>query len=65
MYIGHVLILPVLIGGLLALHVTLIVARHHTQFETSKKHTERTIAGLPAFPGYLPRTLGLAGTWRF
>jgi ubiquinol-cytochrome c reductase cytochrome b subunit len=60
MYIGHVLILPVLIGGLLALHVLLIVARHHTQFGTSPKQTERTAVGMPAFPAYAPRSIGLA-----
>jgi ubiquinol-cytochrome c reductase cytochrome b subunit len=60
MYIGHVLILPLLIGGLLALHVLLIVARHHTQFGTSPKQTERTAVGMPTFPAYAPRSLGLA-----
>jgi ubiquinol-cytochrome c reductase cytochrome b subunit len=60
MYIGHVLILPVLIGGLLALHVLLIVARHHTQFRTTPKHTERRVVGLPTIPGYAPRSIGLA-----
>src|SRR4051794_6027659 len=60
MYIGHVLILPLLIGGLLALHIVLIVARHHTQFRESERTTERRIVGLPAFAAYAPRSLGLA-----
>ncbi|HKP19308.1 MAG TPA: cytochrome b N-terminal domain-containing protein [Gaiellaceae bacterium] len=59
MYIGHVLLLPVLIGGLLALHLGLLVARHHTQFR-QERETERRVVGLPTFPGYVPRTLGLA-----
>jgi ubiquinol-cytochrome c reductase cytochrome b subunit len=59
MYIGHVLILPLLIGGLLALHVTLIVARHHTQFRRGPDR-DRVAVGLPALPAYIPRTLGLA-----
>jgi quinol---cytochrome-c reductase cytochrome b subunit len=60
MYIGHVLIFPLLIGGLLALHLVLIVARHHTQFRESESTTERKIVGLPAIPAYAPRSIGLA-----
>ena len=60
LYIGHVLILPVLIGGLLALHLLLIVARHHTQFRESSSHSERRVVGLPAVPAYAPRSIGLA-----
>jgi quinol---cytochrome-c reductase cytochrome b subunit len=60
MYVGHVLILPLLIGGLLLLHLVLIVARHHTQFGKDPRQTERTAVGLPALPGYAPRSLGLA-----
>jgi ubiquinol-cytochrome c reductase cytochrome b subunit len=59
MYIGHVLILPLLIGGLLALHLVLIVARHHTQFRKGPR-ADRAAVGFPAFPAYVPRTLGLA-----
>jgi ubiquinol-cytochrome c reductase cytochrome b subunit len=60
MYIAHVLILPVLIGGLLLLHLALVAARHHTQFRESPRHTERRVVGIPTFPGYAPRSLGLA-----
>jgi ubiquinol-cytochrome c reductase cytochrome b subunit len=59
MYIGHVLVLPVLIGGLIALHLVLVAARHHTQFRQGAA-TERRIVGLPAVPGYAPRSIGLA-----
>ena len=59
MYIAHVLILPVLIGTLLAVHLVLIAARHHTQFRESAKQTERRVIGMPMFPAYIPRTLGL------
>jgi ubiquinol-cytochrome c reductase cytochrome b subunit len=58
MFIAHVLIFPILIGGLLTLHLALIVARHHTQFGGRSK-TERRVTGLPTFPGYAPRSLGL------
>jgi ubiquinol-cytochrome c reductase cytochrome b subunit len=60
MYIGHVLIFPLLIGGLLVLHLVLIVARHHTQFPEGERTTERRIVGLPAIPAYAPRSIGLA-----
>jgi ubiquinol-cytochrome c reductase cytochrome b subunit len=60
MYIAHVLLLPVLIGTLLLLHLALVAARHHTQFRQGPRATERTVVGLPTFPAYAPRTLGLA-----
>jgi ubiquinol-cytochrome c reductase cytochrome b subunit len=55
MYAAHVLLIPVLIGLLLALHILLIVARHHTQFRPGPR-----AVGIPTFPGYAPRSLGLA-----
>jgi ubiquinol-cytochrome c reductase cytochrome b subunit len=60
MYITHVLLLPLLIGGLLTLHLALVAFRHHTQFERSERETEGTVVGLRAWPSYAPRTLGLA-----
>jgi ubiquinol-cytochrome c reductase cytochrome b subunit len=59
MYITHVLILPVLIGGLLVLHLTLVASRHHTQFRRERGQTERRVLGIPTFPGQAPRSLGL------
>jgi ubiquinol-cytochrome c reductase cytochrome b subunit len=59
LYIAHVLVLPILIGGLIALHVALVAARHHTQFLTTRA-SERRVVGMPTFPAYAPRTLGLA-----
>jgi len=58
MYIAHVLIFPILIGILLTVHLALIVARHHTQFGGRTK-SEHRVSGLPAFPGYAPRSIGL------
>ncbi|HEY0415604.1 MAG TPA: cytochrome b N-terminal domain-containing protein [Gaiellaceae bacterium] len=64
MYIAHVLILPVLIGTVLAMHLFLVASRHHTQFKKSPRETERRIVGVPTFPGQAPRSLGLMfGTW--
>jgi ubiquinol-cytochrome c reductase cytochrome b subunit len=59
MYIVHVLLLPVVIGTLIAAHLLLVAARHHTQFAGRRK-TEQKVVGIPMFPGYAPRSLGLA-----
>jgi len=60
MYIAHVLIFPLLIGGLLAAHLLLVMLRHHTQFRSRRAQSERTIVGLPAFPAQAPRSIALA-----
>jgi ubiquinol-cytochrome c reductase cytochrome b subunit len=59
MFIAHVFLLPVVIGTLIAIHVALIAARHHTQFRRLRRQTDRTLVGLPAFPGQAPRSLAL------
>jgi ubiquinol-cytochrome c reductase cytochrome b subunit len=59
MYIAHVLLFPVLIGGLLAAHLALVASRHHTQFRRKRVDSERKVIGIPAFPGQAPRSLGL------
>jgi len=58
MYIAHVFLFPILIGTLIALHLTLVAARHHTQF-AGGRGTERKVVGVPTFPGQTPRSLGL------
>ena len=58
-YIAHVFLFPVLIGALLALHLALVAARHHTQFRSGRGETEHRLIGVPAFPGQTPRSLGL------
>jgi ubiquinol-cytochrome c reductase cytochrome b subunit len=59
MYIAHVLLLPVLIGVLIAVHLTLVASRHHTQFRKTGRESERRVVGIPTFPAYAPRSLGL------
>ena len=59
MYLTHVLLLPVAIGTLLALHLLLVASRHHTQFRGGARRTNRRVVGIPAFPGQAPRSLGL------
>src|SRR4051794_11674557 len=59
MYIAHVLIFPVLIGMMLTLHLVLVSARHHTQFKKNARTTNKRVVGVPTWPGYAPRSLGL------
>jgi ubiquinol-cytochrome c reductase cytochrome b subunit len=60
MYIAHVLIFPVIIGGLIAAHLALVASRHHTQFRgNSSRRSERRLLGIPTFPGQAPRSLAL------
>jgi ubiquinol-cytochrome c reductase cytochrome b subunit len=58
MYVAHVFLLPLLLFGLIGLHLLLVAARHHTQFRGPRK-TEKKVVGVPAFPGQAPRSLGL------
>jgi ubiquinol-cytochrome c reductase cytochrome b subunit len=60
MYIAHVFVLPALIATLIAVHLGLVALRHHTQFRRSDpRASERTIVGVPTYPGQTPRSLGL------
>jgi ubiquinol-cytochrome c reductase cytochrome b subunit len=59
MYIGHVLLFPILIATLLTVHLALVAARHHTQFKRYRKQSDRKLVGVPMFPGQAPRSLGL------
>jgi ubiquinol-cytochrome c reductase cytochrome b subunit len=58
MYVMHVFLLPIVIGTLIAVHLVLVAARHHTQFR-GPRATERKVVGVPTFPGQTPRSLGL------
>jgi quinol---cytochrome-c reductase cytochrome b subunit len=58
LYVVHVFLFPILIAVLLTLHLTLVALRHHTQFR-GRRQTERTVIGVPLYPGQTPRSLGL------
>jgi ubiquinol-cytochrome c reductase cytochrome b subunit len=58
LFIAHVLLLPVAIGALLAVHLALIALPHHTQFR-GRGRTERNVVGTPLWPGYALRSIGL------
>ena len=59
LFIAHVLVLPILIGALLAAHLVLVASRHHTQFKRGPRESEHHVVGIPAFPGQAPRSIGL------
>ena len=59
MYITHVLLIPLLLATLLGIHLALVALKHHTQFRQSPRESERTLVGVPTFPGQTPRSLGL------
>jgi ubiquinol-cytochrome c reductase cytochrome b subunit len=59
MYIAHVFLFPALIAVLLTLHLALVAMKHHTQFRSGPRQSERKLVGVPTFPGQTPRSLGL------
>jgi ubiquinol-cytochrome c reductase cytochrome b subunit len=59
MFIGHVLLFPAILAGLMGLHLALVASRHHTQFRQSRLQSDRILVGVPTFPGQAPRSLGL------
>jgi ubiquinol-cytochrome c reductase cytochrome b subunit len=58
LFIAHVLIFPVIIGALIAIHLLMIALPHHTHFRGGGA-TERNVVGTPTWPGYALRSLGL------
>jgi ubiquinol-cytochrome c reductase cytochrome b subunit len=59
LYIAHVLLVPIAIAVLLTVHLVTIVFTHHTQFRGPRAR-EENVVGVPLWPGYLFRSLGLA-----
>jgi len=58
LFIAHVLIFPVTIAALMALHLALITAPRHTQFR-GRGRREGNVVGTPLWLGYALRSLGL------
>jgi ubiquinol-cytochrome c reductase cytochrome b subunit len=59
LYIAHVFLFPAILATLIVVHLGLIMARHHTQFKESIRHTQKRIVGLPLFPAQTPRSIAL------
>jgi ubiquinol-cytochrome c reductase cytochrome b subunit len=56
----HVLILPAAIGGLMALHLTLIARQTHTAYRHPAVDVERHVVGEPLYPSQMAKTATLA-----
>jgi ubiquinol-cytochrome c reductase cytochrome b subunit len=57
LYTLHVYLLPVMIGGLIALHLGLLIYQKHTQFERDERH----VVGRRFWPDYALRMLAALG----
>ncbi|MET8628728.1 ubiquinol-cytochrome c reductase cytochrome b subunit [Kitasatospora sp. NPDC004669] len=55
----HILLVPGLLLALIGAHLTLVVVLKHTQWAAPGR-TNRNVVGLPFFPQFLARTIGLA-----
>jgi ubiquinol-cytochrome c reductase cytochrome b subunit len=58
MYITHVFILPAVLAVLITIHLVMVARPHHTQFADPGR-TERNVVGIPMWPGYALRSIGL------
>ncbi len=58
LYVIHILLLPAVIIGLLAVHLGLVVRHKHTQFG-GRGRTERNVVGEPVWPRFAFKSIGL------
>jgi ubiquinol-cytochrome c reductase cytochrome b subunit len=58
LYITHVLVIPLVMATLIAIHLAIIVRQKHTQFPGPGR-TERNVVGSALWPGYALRSLSL------
>ncbi len=56
-YIIHVLIIPLVLLGLITVHLGLLVRQKHTQF-AGEGRTEHNVVGSPMFPTFMAKTTG-------
>jgi ubiquinol-cytochrome c reductase cytochrome b subunit len=57
LFLVHILLLPVLIGALIAVHLGLLVRQKHTQF-AGPGRTEHNVVGSPLYPSFIAKTTG-------
>jgi len=57
LYMAHILLLPALLLGLVAAHMSLIVYHKHTQYPGPGR-TEQNVVGYPLFPVYMAKAGG-------
>ena len=56
-FIIHVLIIPLVLLGLISVHLALLVRQKHTQFP-GEGRTEHNVVGSPMFPTFMAKTTG-------
>ncbi|MFT3877239.1 MAG: ubiquinol-cytochrome c reductase cytochrome b subunit [Propioniciclava sp.] len=56
-YMAHILLIPAILLGLIAAHMTLVVYHKHTQFPGPGR-TENNVVGYPLFPVYMAKAGG-------
>ncbi len=56
-YLIHILLVPAIIGLLVAVHLGLLVRQKHTQFP-GKGRTEDNVVGSPMYPTFIAKTTG-------
>jgi ubiquinol-cytochrome c reductase cytochrome b subunit len=58
LFIAHVFLVPVVMLGVMTLHLILVARHHHTQFPGPGRREDNTV-GNPMWPAYALRSLGL------
>jgi ubiquinol-cytochrome c reductase cytochrome b subunit len=58
LFVTHVFIIPLLIAGLITVHLAIVWRQKHTQFPGPGR-TERNVVGSPLFPRYAAKSLAL------
>jgi ubiquinol-cytochrome c reductase cytochrome b subunit len=58
LYITHVLVIPIVMGLLIAIHLAIIARQKHTQFPGPGR-SERNVVGSRLWPGYALRSISL------
>jgi ubiquinol-cytochrome c reductase cytochrome b subunit len=58
LFIAHVLLIPLLIIGLVSVHLAIVWRQKHTQFR-GRGRTEHNVTGTRLWPGYAARSVGL------
>ena len=56
-FVIHVVVLPLIILGLITVHLVLLVRQKHTQFPGHGR-TEHNVVGTPFYPGFVAKTTG-------
>jgi ubiquinol-cytochrome c reductase cytochrome b subunit len=56
--IVHVFLIPLVLIGLIGIHLVMIMRQHHSQFRGPERR-ERNVVGTPMWPAYALRSIGL------